>query len=198
VAALGVEITMIDFFGTRVEVIVPTAPDSRAAEQLEAGQGGVHHFGLRTDDAAAALAGLAGAGFELLDRTPRDGVRASRIGFARIGPALVELVQPAADDPPPLTWQLRTYDLYADKVDGFLAFWRDGVVPLRRRLGFTVAGGWLDAEAAVFIWLVGHPAPDGWEEAERTYYASPLRAELPDPRQFVAAFEARLLRQVQA
>jgi hypothetical protein len=82
-------------------------------------------------------------------------------------------------------------------ADAFLAFWRGEAVPLRERLGFTVGGGWLDEDANVFVWLVGHPAPDGWAATERAYYDSPLRDGMSDPREFVAEFETRLLRRVE-
>jgi methylmalonyl-CoA/ethylmalonyl-CoA epimerase len=191
---------VIDVGGVLLEIIRPLSPDSPAAQQIEAGRGGVHHLAVPVADAQAALDELAAAGFEMLDDTPRPGLHDSKIGFARVGPALVEVVEPgtrwSVAAPAGLVWQHRTYRLHPDKVDDFVAVWRDQVVPVREQLGFVVAGGWLDEQEAVFVWLVGHEAPDGWEATERDYYASPLRNGIPDMRQFITDVQTRLLRQV--
>jgi hypothetical protein len=96
-----------------------------------------------------------------------------------------------------MIWQLRTYTMKPGQLDDFVDFWSNCVVPLRKELGFELAGGWRDDEHDVFVWLVGHAAPDGWEAAEKGYYDSPRRSELPrDPRDFVAEVHTRLLRAV--
>jgi hypothetical protein len=76
----------------------------------------------------------------------------------------------------------------------FRALWRDHIVPMRTELGFVVKGGWIDQTEDVFIWLVGHEAPMGWDAAEQTYYADPRRETFPrNPRDFVADVQTRLL-----
>jgi hypothetical protein len=95
-----------------------------------------------------------------------------------------------------MIWQLRTYRIKPGLMDEFRELWRNHVIPARTELGFTVAGGWYDEEEGVFVWLVGHEAPDGWEAAERSYYESPRREEFPsNPADFVAGIETRLLRE---
>jgi NIPSNAP len=96
-----------------------------------------------------------------------------------------------------MIWQLRTYTIKPGQMDGFVELWSEHITPLRRKLGFEVAGGWRDDDADVFVWIVGHPADDGWDSAEKSYYDDPRRSELPrDPRDFVAEVHTRLLRAV--
>jgi NIPSNAP len=96
-----------------------------------------------------------------------------------------------------MIWQLRTYTMRPGKLDGFVELWRDHIAPLRRELGFEVAGGWRDDENGVFVWLVGHPAPDGWDAVEKGYYDDPRRSAIPqNPLDFVAEVHTRLLRAV--
>jgi hypothetical protein len=93
-----------------------------------------------------------------------------------------------------MIWQLRTYQLRPGHMDAFLALWRDHVVPARKAVGFEVKGGWYDETDAVFVWLVGHEALDGWERVEHDYYASGARESFPeDPREHVAEVQTRLL-----
>jgi hypothetical protein len=92
-------------------------------------------------------------------------------------------------------WQLRTYTVRPNCMDDFRALWKDHIAPARTELGFVVKGGWFDAHDNVFVWMVGHEAPDGWEAAERTYYADPRRETFPrDPREFISEIHTRLLR----
>jgi hypothetical protein len=93
-----------------------------------------------------------------------------------------------------MIWQLRTYRLRPGHLDAFLALWRNHIVPARQALGFVVKGGWYDEADAVFVWLIGHEAPNGWEEVEQNYHASGARENFPeDPREHVADVQTRLL-----
>lgn len=95
-----------------------------------------------------------------------------------------------------MIWQLRTYRIRPGGMAGFRALWKDHVVPAREELGFVVNGGWFDEDADVFVWLVGHDAPDGWDAVEQAYYANARRETFPqDPREFVTEVETRLLRE---
>lgn len=65
---------------------------------------GLHHIALQVDDVAAALTELAAAGAQLVDPAPRPGGMGTLIGFVHprsVGGILVELVQPAPDEPAP-------------------------------------------------------------------------------------------------
>jgi hypothetical protein len=93
-----------------------------------------------------------------------------------------------------MIWQLRTYRIRPGCMDQFRELWNGHIVPLRESLGFEVAGGWFDEDDGLFVWLVGHPAPDGWAAAEQSYYSDPGRSSLPrDPRDFVSEVETRLM-----
>jgi hypothetical protein len=60
-------------------------------------------------------------------------------------------------------------------------------VPLRRRYGFTVLGGWELEDTSQFLWLVGYDGPDDFAAADEAYYAAPERKALhPDPARHVA------------
>jgi hypothetical protein len=83
--------------------------------------------------------------------------------------------------------QLRNYRIVEGSLDRFVDEWRAGIVPLRREMGFSIDGAWtVDGESRI-VWLLSHPG--GWtafEDADRAYYASPLRKSLdPDPARLI-------------
>jgi hypothetical protein len=76
-------------------------------------------------------------------------------------------------------FQLRMYRVKPGAMEQWLEEWRDGVLPLRRRHGFSVLGPWVVREESRFVWIVGH---DGdFAAADRAYYDSPERAALDPP-----------------
>lgn len=79
-----------------------------------------------------------------------------------------------------MRYQLRDYRVLPGRLDDFVALWKSQVVPLRERMGFTVAGAWCSPETNRFVWVVGY---DGdFEAADAAYYASPERRRVsPDP-----------------
>ena len=83
-----------------------------------------------------------------------------------------------------MQFQLREYTIEAGRLDDFVREWRELVLPLRERLGFTVVGPWVEREASGFVWIVGY---DGdIREADGRYYASPERKAMnPDPARLV-------------
>ena len=93
-----------------------------------------------------------------------------------------------------MIWQLRTYEIRPGCMADFRVLWRHEIVPARTDLGFVVQGGWVDESANVFVWLVGHEAPAGWDAAEQAYYADGRRdAFSANPRDLVAKVHTRLL-----
>ena len=98
VAGQGVEVAFLEVPGTTtIELVCPTGPDSPIVRFLERRGEALHHICFRVTDLDAALAVARSAGIRLIDKTPRDGAKGSRIAF--IHPAttgvLVELKQPA-------------------------------------------------------------------------------------------------------
>jgi hypothetical protein len=84
-----------------------------------------------------------------------------------------------------MQFQLRIYRIQEGAIDEFVREWRELVLPLRARLGFSVVGPWVNRDESRFVWLVGY---DGnVREANERYYASDERAAMdPDPARLVA------------
>jgi methylmalonyl-CoA epimerase len=79
-----------------VELVAPTSPESPIGKFLAKRGPGLHHVCLETTDVVALLDRLAGAGIELIDRTPKQGAHGCRIAFVHpraTGGVLVELSQ---------------------------------------------------------------------------------------------------------
>ncbi len=93
--------------------------------------------------------------------------------------------------------QLRMYTINRGKMDEFVRVWQQGVVPLRKKVGFTVTGAWINRETNQFIWIVSYDGPKPWEDMEKAYYASPERKAMdPDPAQFIARMETYFVEDV--
>lgn len=89
--------------------------------------------------------------------------------------------------------QLRLYVVKPDRLDAFLALWRDHVVPAREACGFEVLSAYANRETDEFAWVVRYAGEDGFEAGDARYYASPERAALPwDPRDALAGVELRM------
>jgi hypothetical protein len=84
-----------------------------------------------------------------------------------------------------MRFQLRVDRIEDGRLDDFVREWLQLVLPLRRKLDFSVVGPWIDRDDSRFVWLVGY---DGdIREADERYYASPERAAFdPDPARLVA------------
>jgi methylmalonyl-CoA/ethylmalonyl-CoA epimerase len=98
VAEQGVEAVLFDVGENHVELLAPLADDTPVGRFL-AGRGpGLHHVAYQVPDIEAALAALKAAGAQLIDETPRTGIRRSRVAFVHpksSGGVLTEIVQPA-------------------------------------------------------------------------------------------------------
>jgi len=94
---IGAEVMWVNVGGVALEFISPVTPDSRAAQILHEGRGGVHHVALTVDDVDDALQAVRAAGIDTIDLKSREGTRGTRIGFlapGQVAGTLVELVQP--------------------------------------------------------------------------------------------------------
>jgi hypothetical protein len=85
--------------------------------------------------------------------------------------------------------ELRSYVVHEGEMDAFLEVWRDEVVPRRERAGFTVDGAWVDRPRNRFVWVVSHPAPDGWRAAMDGYLREREGID-PDPGVFLESIDA--------
>ncbi len=83
-----------------------------------------------------------------------------------------------------MRFQLRTYRVEHGRLDDFVREWRALILPLRRKLGFSVVGPWVDPEESRFVWVLGY---DGdIREANERYYRSEERGAMnPDPARLI-------------
>lgn len=71
-----------------IELVAGTTPDSRQAQLVAQGKGGLNHICFEVEDIDEALAELKSKGIPLIDEVPRAGHAGSRIAF--IDPAATE------------------------------------------------------------------------------------------------------------
>jgi len=94
----GVEAVLLDIGASHVELLRPLQPDTAVGRFLASRGPGLHHVAYRVDDIDAALDALRDRGMQLIDETPRAGIRDSRVAFVHprsTGGVLTEIVQPA-------------------------------------------------------------------------------------------------------
>jgi methylmalonyl-CoA/ethylmalonyl-CoA epimerase len=94
----GVEAVLLDVGASHVELLRPLQPDTAVGRFLASRGPGLHHVAYRVGDIDAALDALRDRGVQLIDETPRAGIRASRVAFVHprsTGGVLTEIVQPA-------------------------------------------------------------------------------------------------------
>ena len=94
----GVEAVLLDVGASHVELLRPLQPDTAVGRFLASRGPGLHHVAYRVDDIDAALDALRDRGLQLIDETPRVGIRDSRVAFVHprsTGGVLTEIVQPA-------------------------------------------------------------------------------------------------------
>ena len=95
----GVEAVLLDVGENHVELLAPLGPDTPVGKFLAKRGPGLHHVAYQVTDIEATLSALKAAGVQLLDETPRTGIRNSRVAFAHprsTGGVLTEIVEPAA------------------------------------------------------------------------------------------------------
>jgi methylmalonyl-CoA/ethylmalonyl-CoA epimerase len=96
----GVEAVLLDVGENHVELLRPLAEESPVGRFLANRGPGLHHVAYQVTDVQAALADLRARGLQLIDETPRTGIRGSRVAFlhpAASGGVLTEIVQPAEE-----------------------------------------------------------------------------------------------------
>ena len=94
----GVEAVLLDVGDCHVELLRPLGPETPVGRFLDRKGPGLHHVAYRVDDIEATLADLREQGIELIDSTPRVGIRNSRVAFVHpraTGSVLTEIVEPA-------------------------------------------------------------------------------------------------------
>ena len=93
----GVEAVLLQIGEGHVELLKPLGPDTAVGKFLASRGPGLHHVAYLTDDIDAALDHVRAAGLELIDETPRVGIRGARVAFLHpkaTGGVLTEIVEP--------------------------------------------------------------------------------------------------------
>jgi methylmalonyl-CoA/ethylmalonyl-CoA epimerase len=94
----GVEAVLLDVGENHVELLRPLGPDTPVGKFLAKRGPGLHHVAYQVSDIDATLARLKERGLQLIDETPRVGIRQSRVAFLHprsSGGVLTEIVEPA-------------------------------------------------------------------------------------------------------
>lgn len=98
VESQGVEAVLLDVGEGHIELLAPLGPDTPVGKFLAKKGPGIHHVAYSVDDIEKALAQVEAIGMKMIDRTPRTGIRGSKVAFvhpAATGSVLTEIVQPA-------------------------------------------------------------------------------------------------------
>jgi methylmalonyl-CoA epimerase len=94
----GVEAVLLDVGENHVELLRPLDAQTPVGRFLAKRGPGLHHVAYQVTDVQAALDSLRDRGLRLIDETPRNGIRGSRVAFvhpASSGGVLTEIVQPS-------------------------------------------------------------------------------------------------------
>jgi methylmalonyl-CoA/ethylmalonyl-CoA epimerase len=97
VESQGVEAVLLEIGEGHVELLKPLSPDTAVGKFLASRGPGLHHVAYQTSDIDAALEQVRAAGLQLIDETPRIGIRGSRVAFLHpkaTGGVLTEIVEP--------------------------------------------------------------------------------------------------------
>jgi methylmalonyl-CoA epimerase len=94
----GVEAVLLDVGENHVELLQPLGEDTPVGKYLAKRGPGIHHVAYQVGDIDAELERLRAEGVELIDQSPRIGIRGSRVAFCHprsTGGVLTEIVEPA-------------------------------------------------------------------------------------------------------
>jgi methylmalonyl-CoA/ethylmalonyl-CoA epimerase len=97
VESQGVEAVLLEIGEGHVELLKPLSPDTAVGKFIASRGPGLHHVAYQTSDIDAALEQVKAAGLQLIDETPRVGIRGSRVAFLHpkaTGGVLTEIVEP--------------------------------------------------------------------------------------------------------
>jgi methylmalonyl-CoA/ethylmalonyl-CoA epimerase len=92
----GVRIASFKVGESIIELTEATRPDSAIAKFIENRGEGIHHIAIEVDDVASELVRLQAEGFQLIDKTPKEGAHNMQIAFLHpksTNGVLVELCQ---------------------------------------------------------------------------------------------------------
>ncbi|WP_116247808.1 NIPSNAP family protein [Nocardiopsis sp. FIRDI 009] len=92
----------------------------------------------------------------------------------------------------PATTQVRTYTVREGLLDEWVQRWKEEIVPLRLKFGFSLGGAWIDRERRHFIWEISYDGPETFTERNRRYWDSPEREAMDlDPKDYLVSTDVR-------
>ncbi len=77
----GVDAALLDVGDGHIELLEPLGPDTAVGKFLDRRGPGLHHVAYRVVSVQDTLDACAAAGLRLIDKTPRTGIRGSRVAF---------------------------------------------------------------------------------------------------------------------
>lgn len=90
--------------------------------------------------------------------------------------------------------QLRVYRIAGGRLAEFVQLWLTGVLPLRRKMGFTVEGAWTVRGEDRFVWIVSYEGDESFETMNAEYYDSAERKALdPNPADLIEEAQELML-----
>jgi methylmalonyl-CoA/ethylmalonyl-CoA epimerase len=93
----GVEAVLLEVGEGHVELLRPLSDETAVGKFIQKRGPGLHHVAYQTEDIDRTLTAVRDAGIELIDQSPRVGIRGSRVAFLHprsTGGVLTELVEP--------------------------------------------------------------------------------------------------------
>jgi len=93
----GVEAVLLEVGDGHVELLRPLSGETAVGKFIAKRGPGLHHVAYQTDDIDRTLGEVRDAGIELIDQSPRIGIRGSRVAFLHprsTGGVLTEIVEP--------------------------------------------------------------------------------------------------------
>jgi methylmalonyl-CoA epimerase len=94
----GVEAVLLDVGEGHIELLRPLGEDTPVGKFIAKKGTGMHHVAYAVSDIDAALEEAKAAGLQMIDETPRIGIRESRVAFVHpksTGGILTEIVEPS-------------------------------------------------------------------------------------------------------
>lgn len=77
----GIEVAAVRVGEVAIQFVTPIEDDADVAEFLAEWGPGLHHIGLKVDDAAQALEVLEREGYDVVDEEPRNGLAGTKVAF---------------------------------------------------------------------------------------------------------------------
>ena len=93
--------------------------------------------------------------------------------------------------------QLRVYTINRGKMDAWLKFYMENIVPIYQKLEIPIEATWVNADRTEFVWVRSFDSVEDLERKEKAYYATEERKALGNtPLDYIAKIEIKLIEPV--